>query len=689
MSTDERKALFLDAIKRHDLSKMQELIDEGVNINELDEFGLTPLHFAVISGFDDEAKLLLEKGAQVNSLSSRNTTPLHHAAKGGHIKCLEVLLEHNADVMIRDESTTPFGYAVKKGHIQAARALIAAAQKQGGDEMKQKLVNLVDSKGETPLMLAVSSGNMEFIQELVNAGASMVKDATETTAASCILSSIKFDAPLEVLSKDISARMTESSVFIEQIAALREEGSAVKTDFVLTAKNGNENEMNDENSIAVHKAIIAARSSFFAKLLKEKPDTREFICDGVTVKQLAFIVDWIYKNTVTISSFSDMLAVYGASLRLFQEDVEKKEATPLFVIADFLARSFTSVGSVKEAWKTVWDESSNDHETVKVLRQHALFFALNKLTGAEEDKELLDLLKLTPSSLLAETFSKLKVYTAPKEIPAKPAAVNETKAPTPAAVTAPVAASAGVAGTNRVELVYSRQCPQDVKDDIAASDSQIGDDLLNQIMTPGQLSLARKMVTAIVKNSCSNWFRVAVDEERDGAPGYYSIIKHPMDLTSLRAKYLDRKPQVTDPTLADFLNDGRTIWQNALMYNVAGSQVFDAAVKLSKAWEKSIRSSPWGGADAVASHPQGMKRPSPAPARSSVAVAPMTPEELSAMSKKIMDIQNAGDTDALMKLVKMANANPSSGEVELDFSKLSPEILRRMEAFVNTYQPKK
>jgi len=692
MSAEDRKAQFLAAIKQQELDKMRELIKDGVNLNELDEFGLTPLHFAVISGFSDGAKLLLESGAQVNSLSSRHTTPLHHAATGGHMKCLEALLEHNADVTIRDESTTPFGYAVKKGHIEVARALIAAAEKQGGVEMKLKLLNMADSKGETPLMHAVASGNMDFACELIKAGASVVKDATESSPATCVLSNVKFSAPDNILSSADANRNNCATGFVKQIAALREEGSiaaaAVKTDFVLKTKSENEENMTDgADSIAVHKLILAARSSYFASLLKDKPDLAEETVEGVTVKQLGFIVDWMYKDLVKEGSFADNLAVYGTALKLFKES-DGKESTPLFILADKLARAFNAT-TILGAWKTIWNEDYNEHETIKLLRQHALFFALDQMKGTSKEKEMLELLKATSSVLLSETLSTLKLFTPKQDTPVAPAAAEER---TQAATSAPQ-----TAGSRQVSLLYSQQCPQDVKDDISACDKELGSALLDQIMTPGHIALGKKMVSSIVKSSNSLWFRIPVDETRDAAPAYYTIIKNPMDLQSLRAKYLDRRPQVAKPTLADFLNDGRSIWQNAMIYNRSDSPVFLAAHKLAKLWEKLARTSPWATAGAAV-QPQGMKRPSsapssasPAPAapRPAVAATPMTAEEQRIMSEKIMLIQNAGDNDALMKLVRMANANPNAGEVELDFAKLSPEVLRRMEAFVNSYVPKK
>jgi len=720
MSTEDKKLQLFESIKVQDLEKMRGLIKEGVNLNELDEYGLTPLHFAVISKFPEGVKLLLESGSQVNSLSSHHTTPLHHAAKGGLIECVQVLLEHNADVMVRDESTTPFGYAVKKGHFEVAHALIAAAEKQGGLDMKLNLLNMEDTKGEVPLSLAVSIGNMKFISELVSAGASLVKGPPGSDPTVNILEGIKFNAPQEILDAGDDNNASVTSEFVKQIAALHEEGSAaasaVKTDFVLKAKKEGDEEMSDgEDSIAVHKIILAARSSRFAALLKEKPDLTEEVVEGVSRKHLQNVVDWVYKNTVADCSFTDTLMTYKAALHLFNENDAVEEATPLFVLADRLAREFNAA-TLLEAWDTVWDPAYKDHKTTKLLRQHALFFALNKLKGAAEEKDMLKSMKKTTPTLLGETLSMLELYTPPKDDQAAPSALPAQAADT--------GAGAAAGCTRQVFLTISVQCPQDLKDDIAKSDEQLGNAILNRVMTPGHLSLARKIVTSIVKNQNSRWFRIPVDEARDGAPSYYTIIKHPMDLQSLRAKYLDRKPLVTTAVIADFVNDGRTIWQNAMIYNAANSPVFLAAHKLAKTWENLVRSSQWANAPEI-STPQGMKRPAgstvrspasqrpsraspstPMPASASAAAsaaipaaaaatssssasAPLSPKEVEDLMARIMAIQTAGDNDALMELVKIANADPGSGEVELDFTKLGNDVLRRMEAYVNKYEATK
>jgi len=51
--------------------------------------------------------------------------------------------------------------------------------------------------------------------------------------------------------------------------------------------------------------------------------------------------------------------------------------------------------------------------------------------------------------------------------------------------------STSAGGVSQVSLLYSLQCPQEVKDDIAESDKVVGEAVLNRAMTPAQLSLAK------------------------------------------------------------------------------------------------------------------------------------------------------------------------------------------------------
>lgn len=63
-----------EAIKHNDIREIEELINNGVDVNIQDNYERTPLHYAKNY---DVAKLLLEHDADVNAQDGHDDTPLH------------------------------------------------------------------------------------------------------------------------------------------------------------------------------------------------------------------------------------------------------------------------------------------------------------------------------------------------------------------------------------------------------------------------------------------------------------------------------------------------------------------------------------------------------------------------------------------------------------------------------------
>ena len=67
-----RERELLKASRTGDLKKVKYLVENGADVNALDEWGKTPLYMASYRGHLDIVKYLLENGADVNPLPKKN-----------------------------------------------------------------------------------------------------------------------------------------------------------------------------------------------------------------------------------------------------------------------------------------------------------------------------------------------------------------------------------------------------------------------------------------------------------------------------------------------------------------------------------------------------------------------------------------------------------------------------------------
>jgi ankyrin repeat protein len=84
------------------------LIQNGADVNAVDEGKDTALHYAAMDGYLDVAKLLLKNGADVNAVQKDKLTALRIAASKKHIPCTLQLLCFGAgidDETIEDDKT--------------------------------------------------------------------------------------------------------------------------------------------------------------------------------------------------------------------------------------------------------------------------------------------------------------------------------------------------------------------------------------------------------------------------------------------------------------------------------------------------------------------------------------------------------------------------------------------------------
>jgi ankyrin repeat protein len=140
-----------------------------------DEFGGTPLHWAVREHQIDVTRLLLEHGADPNAVDKHSQTPLQGAvgqgaseSGNGDVRCdcdiAQLLLECGANVNSKDGLRgTSLHAAARDGHVEMAKLLLDS----GAD------VDARTAAGETPLHLAADGIQQEVIKLLLRAGAAV------------------------------------------------------------------------------------------------------------------------------------------------------------------------------------------------------------------------------------------------------------------------------------------------------------------------------------------------------------------------------------------------------------------------------------------------------------------------------------------------------------------------------------
>src|SRR5262245_21898537 len=151
------------AAREGDLESAKLLLDKGANVNQVTEYGWSPLLTATNNRQYKLAELLVERGADVNLANKGNWTPLYLATdnrniEGGdfpvpkpdldHFDFIKFLLEHGADPNIRtkdntltrtiftmqwffEAGATPFVRAAQSGDLDLLKLLI----KHGADPL--------------------------------------------------------------------------------------------------------------------------------------------------------------------------------------------------------------------------------------------------------------------------------------------------------------------------------------------------------------------------------------------------------------------------------------------------------------------------------------------------------------------------------------------------------------------------
>lgn len=110
---------FIDAAKANDIVKMQELVDEGFDINQK-LIGVLPLQSAIIDNSNYATiKFMLDHGANPNLKTKNNLLPIHYAILGQRPDIVKLLLDYGTDssYVIKGKNILDVAYKSKNPEI--------------------------------------------------------------------------------------------------------------------------------------------------------------------------------------------------------------------------------------------------------------------------------------------------------------------------------------------------------------------------------------------------------------------------------------------------------------------------------------------------------------------------------------------------------------------------------------------
>lgn len=111
-----KKYPFHEQVLTGEIENVRAGLAPEINLDELDGFGNSPLHWAVMGGYLDIVELLLSAGANPNTMSSQGYTPKWSAADFG-LKEIEVLLTSFGGKIATNENFDNVSWSVFKDFL--------------------------------------------------------------------------------------------------------------------------------------------------------------------------------------------------------------------------------------------------------------------------------------------------------------------------------------------------------------------------------------------------------------------------------------------------------------------------------------------------------------------------------------------------------------------------------------------
>lgn len=231
-----------------------------ISVDDTDQFGCTPLHYAAALGYVDTVRILINFRANLLALDHKGHIPMHLAAAAGHLKVVQHFLSENVPYDYQSPRTggNTLYYAALSGNIQLVKLLI----EKGSD------ISYRCDGSQIALHSAACGGHLECVKFLVEQGANVtIEDdlgqtplhkAAKFGHTECV-EFLQRKAPHTVKYRDNNGCTPMT------LAGLNKHSSSME---ILLRKEANSTRWKDRNGLTqLHWAASAGHAEFMRELL--------------------------------------------------------------------------------------------------------------------------------------------------------------------------------------------------------------------------------------------------------------------------------------------------------------------------------------------------------------------------------------------------------------------------------------
>ncbi|TRZ39024.1 ankyrin repeat domain-containing protein [Niallia circulans] len=199
--TTQEKEQFFQAVEIGNISEITSFIEDGADINSVDQEGRTAAMLATYNNDPETVKLLINNGADVNIQDNMKNNPFLYAGAEGYLEIVKLTINAGADPKLLNRfGGTALIPASEHGYVYVVKELLeqtdidvnhvndlgwtaileAVVLGNGGKHQQDTLqllithgadVNIPDSNGVTPLQHAKKLGYKKISDILLDAGA--------------------------------------------------------------------------------------------------------------------------------------------------------------------------------------------------------------------------------------------------------------------------------------------------------------------------------------------------------------------------------------------------------------------------------------------------------------------------------------------------------------------------------------